>query len=195
MLCFGQPRLIHHTAMALESVGFEIRDLVAWKYSGQAKAFSQDHFVRKMKISEKEKAEMLKRLNGRKTPQLRPQMELIVIAQKPREGTFVNNWIKYSTGLINVENPLIEPEQFPSTIIPCPKPKNKHSHMTVKPVDLCRHLIRIFSLEHDIVLDPFLGTGTTAVAALCEGRHCLGYEISKEMMAVIKNRIDEETGT
>ena len=191
MLCFGQPRLIHRTASPLEHVGFEIRDIAAWRYEGQAKAFSQDHFVRKMNISEEKKQALIDDMGGRKTPQLKPRMELIVIAQKPREGTFVNNWEKYKVGLINVRNPLIEPHYFPSNIIPCPKPKKKHNHMAVKPVDLCRHLIRIFSSEGNIILDPFMGTGTTAVAALDENRICLGYETDKSMIDVIRGRLND----
>ena len=189
MLCFGHPRLIHRTAVALEVVGFEVRDMVAWRYEGQAKAFSQDHFVRKMEISEEEKEVIIKDLRGRKTPQLKPRMELIVVTQKPREGTFVFNWRKYKTGLIDVSDPLIEPGFFPSNIIPCKKPREKYAHMTVKPVDLCRHLIRIFSLEGDVVLDPFMGTGTTAIAALDEKRRCLGYEVDERMMEVMRGRL------
>ena len=191
MLCFGQPRLIHRTGMALETAGFEIRDVVAWAYEGQAKAFTQDHFVHKMNITEAEKQRIIKELNGRKTPQLKPRMELIVIAQKTKEGTFVDNWLKHKAGLINVANPLIEPDSFPANIVPCKKPKEKYGHMTVKPVDLCRHLIRIFSSPDDVVLDPFMGTGTTAVATLQENRQCLGYELDKDMMAVIERRINE----
>ena len=191
MLCFSQPRLIHRTASALEGVGFEIRDIAAWSYEGQAKAFSQDHFVRKMDIPEAEKQAIIDDMGGRKTPQLKPRMELIVIAQKPKEGTFVDNWQKYRTGLIDISNPLIEPHYFPANIIPCKKTKERYNHMTVKPVDLCRHLIRIFSSESDVVLDPFMGTGTTAIAALNENRKCLGYELDKSMMDTIRSRLNE----
>ena len=134
MLCFSQPRLVHRAASALEDIGFEIRDMAAWRYEGQAKAFTQDHFVRKMNIPEEQKQLLIAELGGRKTPQLKPRMELIVIAQKPREGTFVENWMRYKTGLINTNNPLIESEYFPANVIPCKKPRQKHGHMTVKPV-------------------------------------------------------------
>ncbi len=189
MLCFSQARLVHRAAMALEEVGFEIRDIAAWSYEGQAKAFSQNHFVRKMDISEKEKQRIIDDLGGRKTPQLKPRMELIVIAQKPKEGTHIDNWLRWRTGLINTDKPLIEPDCFPANIVPCKKPREKYNHMTVKPVDLCRHFIRIFSSEGDTVLDPFMGTGTTAIAALSEKRRCLGYEIDKAMMDVICRRL------
>ena len=190
MLCFSQARLVHRTAIALEDVGFEIRDMLAWQYEGQAKAFTQDHFVRKMNISEAKKEAIIKELNGRKTAQLKPRMELIVMAQKPKVGTYVDNWLKYKTGLINTDNPLLEPSMFPANVIPHKKPKNRYNHMTVKPVNLCRHLIRIFSSDGDKVLDPFLGTGTTAVAGLLENRYCLGYEIDKSMIEIIKERVD-----
>lgn len=166
--------------------------MVAWQYEGQAKAFTQNHFVRKMNISEEEKQEIIKKLAGRKTPQLKPKMELIAIAQKPREGTFIENWMKYQTGLISVKDPLLESCSFPANVIPCKKAREKHGHMTVKPVDLCRHLIRIFSVEDDIVFDPFMGTGTTAVASLQEGRRCKGYEIDTNMMKIIQGRINDE---
>ena len=66
-------------AVALEEEGFEIRDMIAWHYKHRSlfKAFSQDHFVRRMNISEAEKDALISSLAGRKTPQLRPQYEYI----------------------------------------------------------------------------------------------------------------------
>lgn len=193
MLCFSQPRLVHRTAMAIESAGFEIRDMLGWQYEGQAKAFSQEHFVRKMDIPERDKAELMAKLGGRKTPQLKPQMELIVLAQKPREETFVNNWLEHRTGLVDVSDTVLEPDRFPGTLMPCPKPSERHGHMTAKPVDLCRHLIRIFGGgQGGLVLDPFAGSGTTGVAALREGWGFVGFEIDQEMADTAQARISEE---
>ena len=143
VLCFAQPRLAHRTACAIEDAGFEIRDMLAWKYEGQAKAFSQEHFVRRRNLPTSEKERIIKELGGRKTPQLKPQMELIVLAQAPREGTFVDNWLEYQTGLISTEDPLVSPDRFPGTVIPVPKTRERYGHMTAKPVELLRHLIRI----------------------------------------------------
>lgn len=52
-------------------------------------------------------------------------------------------------------------------------------HTTQKPVELMRDLIMIHSNEGDIVLDPFIGSGTTAVAALETGHKYIGYEIDE----------------
>ena len=194
VLCFSQPRLAHRTTAAIEDAGFEIRDLLAWRYEGQAKAFSQEHFIRKSRLPEKEKQRRIAALNGRKTPQLKPQMESIVLAQAPRDGTYANNWLEHQVGLIDADDPLIEPGRFPGTVIPAKKPRNKHGHMTVKPVDLLRHLIRLFTAkgEKSIVLDPFAGSGSTGVAALQEARGFIGYELDPNMAKIANKRILRE---
>ena len=190
-LVFSQNRLVHRTAIALEEAGFEIRDVLLWNYEGQAKAFTQDHFVRKSKLDEVEKERLIKKLGGRKTPQLKPQGEMIVLAQAPREGTFVQNWDKWETGLIDVSDPYIDRGRFPGTVISVPKPKKRYGHMTAKPVDLLRHLIRIFCAPEALVLDPFAGSGSTGVAALLEGRAFLGYELEEDMARRANERIGE----
>ncbi len=188
-LVFSQNRLAHRTAIALEDAGFEIRDILIWRYEGQAKAFSQDHFIRKRKIPTKEKDRLIQKIGGRKTPQLKPQGEMIILGQAPREGTFVDNWDKWETGLIDVNNPLINTSQFPGTVIPSNKPKERYGHMTAKPVDLLQHLIRIFSAPRALVLDSFAGSGSTGVAAILEGRNFIGYEIEAEMAGRAQERI------
>ncbi|MCY4419305.1 MAG: site-specific DNA-methyltransferase [Cytophagales bacterium] len=190
-LVFSQNRLVHRTAIALEDAGFEIRDIMVWRYEGQAKAFTQEHFVRKRKISEQEKKRLIHKLGGRKTPQLKPQGEMIVLAQAPREGTFVDNWDKWKTGLIDVQNPLVNPDQFPGTVIPVKKTRERYGHMTAKPVYLLQHLIRIFSAPKALVLDPFAGSGSTGVAAKREGRNFIGYEIEHEMAQSAQERIED----
>ena len=194
VLCFSQSRLIHHTAMALEEAGLEIRDVLVWRYEGQAKAFTQDHFIKKRAIPESEKRRLIKKLGGRKTPQLKPQCELIVMGQAPRDGTFVDNWDKWGTGLIDVAKPLIEPGRFPGTVIPVPKPKERFGHIAAKPVDLMRHLIQVFSRKGALVLDPFAGSGTVGVAARMENRKFIGFEIDGEMASIAEQRIGEAHG-
>lgn len=193
VLCFSQPRLVHRTALAIEDAGFEIRDMLAWRYEGQAKAFTHDHFVKRRDLPESEKQRIIDALGGRKTPQLKPQMELIVLAQAPRDGTFIDNWLQHRTGLIDTGATLIEPDRFPGTVIPVPKPRERFGHMTAKPVDLLRHLIRIFSAEggDTLVLDPFAGSGSTGVAARLENRNFLGFEIDRETAQNADKRVRE----
>jgi site-specific DNA-methyltransferase (adenine-specific) len=192
MISFSQARLYHRMTVGFEDCGFEIRDMLGWTYEGQAKAFTQDHFIDKMKITDVEKEALKKNLGGRKTPQLKPMIEPMCLGQKPKEGTYIENWVKYGVGLIDVS--MTWNDKFPGNLMACPKPNkeekgNKNEHLTVKPVKLMEHIIKIFSKEGDLVLDPFLGSGTTAVAALANNRRIVGFEISSEYFETIKERV------
>jgi site-specific DNA-methyltransferase (adenine-specific) len=198
LLSFAQARLYHRMAVAFEDCGFEIRDMLGWTYEGQAKAFSQDHFIEKMQLSREDKDKLKKNLNGRKTPQLKPMIEPICLAQKPKEGTFIENWVKYGVGLVDTS--ALWNEKFPGTLIACPKPSRsekgvENCHITVKPVRLIEHLIRVFSKEGDTVLDPFMGSGTTAIAAIRSNRKVVGFEINPEYAAIAANRAKKEWDT
>jgi site-specific DNA-methyltransferase (adenine-specific) len=63
-------------------------------------------------------------------------------------------------------------------------------HPTVKPVDLMRYLIRLVTPKGGTVLDPFIGSGTTGVAAIQEGVNWIGCEREPEYVAIIEARID-----
>jgi len=65
------------------------------------------------------------------------------------------------------------------------------NHPAPYPLELAERLIRMFSFVGDIVLDPFIGTGTTSVAALRNGRNSIGYEIDAHYLNMAKKRIDE----
>jgi len=66
-----------------------------------------------------------------------------------------------------------------------------HKHPTQKPVDLLRYLILTYSNEGDTILDATIGSGTTAVAALMEKRHFIGFETNKEYFDIAQGRIDQ----
>lgn len=185
-LTFSQARLSNRMGNAFESNGFEIRDLLFWKRRSQPKAFSQDHFVRKMMISEEEKKRIIKELDNRKTPQLMQEIEPIIMCQKPRDGTYVNNWLKYGVGLIDVDFQ----DKFPSTIMEFNRDKNI-GHITPKPVKLIEHLLKIFTKEHDVILDCFMGSGTTAVACINTGRNYIGFELDKGYYDIANERINK----
>jgi len=59
----------------------------------------------------------------------------------------------------------------------------------VKPLALMKYLIKLVTREGQIVLDPFLGSGTTAVAAKQLGRNYIGIELSKEYCKIAYERL------
>ena len=71
------------------------------------------------------------------------------------------------------------------------KDKKLYQHPTIKPLDFIRKLIRNSSKENDIVLDCFIGSGTTAVASILEKRQFIGYEINKKYFDIAEKRIKE----
>jgi DNA modification methylase len=68
-------------------------------------------------------------------------------------------------------------------------------HPAPYPLELADRLIRMFSFVGDRVLDPFLGTGTTTVAAAGAARHSVGIEIDSHYFEIAAKRIANETGT
>lgn len=64
-----------------------------------------------------------------------------------------------------------------------------NQHPTVKPLKLMSYLITLGSREGDTVVDPFIGTGTTAIACQILDRRCTGYEIKPEYCEIAKRRL------
>jgi len=64
-------------------------------------------------------------------------------------------------------------------------------HKAPFPTELAKRIIRISTDPGDFVLDPFLGSGTTAQAALELGRQVYGYEINEDFKQTIEDRISE----
>jgi len=70
-----------------------------------------------------------------------------------------------------------------------PRPKAKNFHPTVKPLKLFSYLITLGSRENDIVLDPFVGSGTTAISAKLLNRNFIGIEINPEYANIARKRL------
>lgn len=195
-ISFSAARLYHRMTVAVEDSGFEIRDMIGWTYEGQTKAFSQDHIIEIQKnLSAETKKEYIEKCKGWKTPQLKPCIEPMCLAQKPTDLKMYENFIKYGVGLMDSTQTIAG--KFPGNIMAYPKPTKKekgdfNTHVSVKPIDLIERLIRIYTQPGAVVLDPFLGSGTTAIAALRTGRDCIGFEISPVYMDIINKRIANE---
>jgi DNA modification methylase len=68
-------------------------------------------------------------------------------------------------------------------------PKMKNIHPTVKPIDLMRYLVRLVTPPNGICLDPYLGSGTTAIACEIEKFSWIGIELMPEYAELAKARI------
>lgn len=211
-LSFSSPRLYHAIAMSCDDAGFEIRDMINWTYTQtMAKGMSVTHVINKMKICEEEKQGLIEKYKDFKTPQLKSCFEPICVAMKPlnNKATFIKNEMEHNTGLVDFSNKVgINKDHVPANLITTdeynelydknflvskPNKKEKgenNTHITVKPVRLMEHLVKLFSKEDSLVVDPFLGSGTTALACKNTKRRCIGYEINKEYVDICHKRCD-----
>lgn len=69
------------------------------------------------------------------------------------------------------------------------QPTDNANHPTEKPVSLIRHFIELSTSARDLVLDPFMGSGTTLVAAKLAGRRATGIEINERYCEIAANRL------
>jgi site-specific DNA-methyltransferase (adenine-specific) len=196
-IAFSAPRLYHRLAVGVEDAGYEIRDMWQWLYTqNQMKAMGLSRGLEKMKgdLAEEQYRLLQEELLVWKTPQVKSCFEPIVMAQKPREGTFLNNWNEYHIGLVNVKSQVglknnmdtanVMTTEDISDIIdstflvgkPTKAEKGETTHLSVKPLELIRHIVKVTVPKNGLVVDPFNGSGTTGIAALLEERNFVGYE-------------------
>tara|TARA_Y100000022_G_scaffold194600_1_gene199199 strand:+ start:192 stop:1103 length:912 start_codon:yes stop_codon:yes gene_type:complete len=209
-LSFSSPRLYHAIAMACEIGGFEIRDMINWTYTqSMPKGMSVNHIIEKMKITREEKDTLKKEYEGFKTPMIKACFEPVCVAMKPiGKLTFIKNELIFKTGLLDFNQKVgIDNDRVPANIITTeefnelydknfmiPKPSKKekgkiNTHITVKPISLIEHLIKLFSKEGALVVDPFLGSGTTALACKNTNRKCIGIELNEEYYKIALERL------
>lgn len=79
-------------------------------------------------------------------------------------------------------------ERYPRSVLYFPSEGNA-LHPTQKPVALYEYLILTYTQPGDVILDPFIGSGTTAVAAQKLGRHYIGCDISPEYVEMARQRL------
>lgn len=211
-LSFSSPRLYHAIAMACEIAGFEVRDMINWVYTkSMPKGMSVTHLIKKMKnINIDDKEKLIEEYKNFKTPMVKSCFEPVCVCMKPMSTTFIKNELNFKTGLIDFSNKvginsdrvianIITTEKFndiydKNFLVKKPNKKEKKSyntHVTVKPIELMEHLIKIFSKKGALVVDPFLGSGTTAIACKNTGRKCIGIELNKEYFEISKRRLNE----
>lgn len=150
---------------------------------------------------------------------LKTAYEPIIMVQKPIEGTIAHNILKYGTGAINIDSTRIPYElgekkvghnphvlgRVMANIIQTENygdyqkfflvgkvrdgKKTGNSHPTVKPTGLMDCLNTLVSKEGQIILDPFMGSGSTGVSALNLKRNFIGYENIKKHFNISKERL------
>lgn len=112
----------------------------------------------------------------------RRSYETILVGVKPGAACF---WFDDTKRIENI----IRPGDYGiKKIIP-----DSSMHPTVKPVALAAHFIRLHSQPENLILDPFIGSGTTLVAAQNEGRQAVGIELNEEYCKMAVERLRQQS--
>lgn len=106
---------------------------------------------------------------------------------RPMKGRFRNHLEFVAWG---TNGPVDGSDDYPSALIQIPTVGHgEREHVTQKPVDLLQHLLRVVPGERLTVLDPFLGSGSTLVAARNLGHKCIGVEVEERYCEIAANRL------
>ena len=215
LLAFSASRNYHRMAVAIEDAGFEIRDQMMWLYGS---GFPKSHNIGKN--VDKTLGNKTPRITKGNSEwegwgtALKPAHEPIAVGRKPiSESTVAKNVLKHRTGAINIDASLIKSSEniegrFPANIMHdglqqdwarffyCPKVSKKergenNKHPTVKPQELMKYLVRLVTPKGGTVLDPFMGSGSTGMAAKDLGFDFIGIEKSEDYFKICQERIEQ----
>jgi site-specific DNA-methyltransferase (adenine-specific) len=128
---------------------------------------------------------------------LAPIYEPIAWFMKPYKigGTIADNVLENDVGAMNIEACQIN-DSNPTNVLEFGFAKGeKRIHEAQKPLELVEFLIKLTTLENQVVLDPFMGSGTTAVAAKRLNRRFIGFEINLDFHSASLARLDNESNT
>lgn len=191
---FAGRRYAHRCICAMEDAGFIFKDMIAWEKdmaAHRAQRLSSIYDRRNDSIHSDE-------WKGWKVGNLRPLFEPILWFMKPypQGTTLADNVIKNKLGAFNEEKFKSNLEfnngiELSSNIIKTKVTKEDRGlHEAQKPLQLMKTLIELVTIENQIVLDPFFGSGTTLLAAKELNRRYIGFEKEEEYYKLACNRLN-----
>lgn len=177
LFVFGARRTIHRVIFAFEESGFILKDILAWK-----KPNAHHRAQRLSKILEKRgNFNEAKEWEGWRLGNLAPIWEPVAWFFKPYKYTITDNIIENKLGAMNIKECKIY-NTSPTNLLDFSFSKDEERiHETQKPIAINEFLIKLTTLPEQIVLDPFIGSGTTAIASLKLKRHYIGFESNDEI--------------
>lgn len=185
LFVFGARRTIHRVIISFEDNGFILKDVIVWKKpAAHHRAQKLSSIFEKRLL--KEEAEKWK---GWRLGNLAPAYEPIAWFFKPYKKTITDNILKNNLGGMNIEA-VKKLGVSPTNVLEYRfQAGEKRFHEAQKPEDLMSFFIQLTTIEGQTVLDPFMGSGTTAVCAKKMDRHFIGFEMNKDYVVIAENRL------
>ena len=162
-----------HFVNLMETIGFKFLEDIIWiKPSGASKNRNGGFYRHRQPVAYK------------------PNIvnEYIFIFQKPMDG-LIDKIVRSYSGKVK-ELSLVS-DGYEMTNVWKMNPETKSEHSAAFPLELSNKLITYYSYVGDSVIDPFLGSGTTAISAYNLMRNCTGFEIHKEYCDIANKRMQD----
>ena len=128
-----------------------------------------------------------------------PQTEYLVsreLAKEEKKAKLGFNGLTPTEWALLSKNVIVEEDLLNPVWNDLSSPRNKYQleHGAVYPIKLCERLIKMYSAESDTVFDPFLGIGTTMIAAQQLNRHCVGTELNPKFAKIAQTWLNDVQG-
>lgn len=189
-LCFifAGNRFSHRCACSLEDAGFTFRGNLYWE--------KQSAFFRAQRLSvvydRRKDPESANDWEGWRLGSPRPIVEAVLWFQKPYRigSTIADNVLKNGVGAWNVAAFSHSLREKVENIVKVETKGDSGFHPTQKPLKLMEFLVELCTVEGQVVLDPFMGSGTTGVACKALGREFIGIEKDEKYFEIARERIN-----
>ena len=186
-LVFAGRRLAHRCIIAFEDAGFTFKDSLAWIKK------SAPHRAQRVSVVLRRRGDLdnAEKWEGWRVGNLRPIYEPVLWFVKPYPigTTITDNIIAHEVGGYN-EQAFKAYEEKPNNVVRSNFTSNEPGHhVAQKPIKLLEALIVLTTLEDQLVLDPFCGSGSTLVAAKQTGRRFIGFDNNAECVRVAEHRL------
>lgn len=189
LFVFGARRTIHRVVNAFEDSGFLLKDVLAWKKPNAHHRAQRVSIV----LERRELLEEAEEWKGWRLGNLAPIYEPIAWFFKPYKITITDNILKNEVGAINTEDCKIN-DALPTNLLEFGFDSSEERiHEAQKPIELIEFLIKLTTKENHIVLDPFMGSGTTAVASNDLKRQFIGFEVNQNYHEKSLERLEKSS--
>ncbi len=191
---FAGRRYAHRCMVAMEEAGFTFKDMLSWEKEAapqRAQRLSAIYERRNDEANEQ-------KWSGWRVANLRPLFEPVLWFQKPYKtgGTIADNVLEHEVGAWNEEalknyNIQTSEQMIFSNMIKVHVTSEDHGkHIAQKPLKLMELLVSLVTVEGQTVLDPFMGSGTTCLAAKRLNRHYIGIDIDPGSVEAARERLE-----
>lgn len=186
---FAGRRLAHRCIAALEDTGFSYRDSLAWLRE------RAPHRAQRLSVVFDRRGEsaLAEAWWGWRVGNLRPTFEPILWFTKPYKigATIADNVLTYGVGAFNESAYSKYSENIENVLKSSFGENESGQHPTQKPIALMAALIELTTMEGQLVLDPFCGSGSSLVAAKRLNRRYLGFDSCEEYIDIARRRLAE----